>query len=352
VEVIDMNSLERVGMALQHKEADRVPIYPLLNSVARKLVGATYDQLALNPDLCAEAYIKLTEDYDLDVICTLTDLSVEAADFGARIIYEEEEAAFPDKKERLIKSADEYKNIKAISVDTAKRMQDHIKLCNLLVAAKGKTTPIVAFVFGPLGIVSMLRGQEEMFMDLVLNPDEVKMAVEAVTDTLIEYVDKIMDTGVHAVMFDTLYASQSILSKDMWDEFEGPAMERLAKHVHDRGCMVMIHNCGNGIYFDVQIERMKPEAISFLHAPDDCKDMVECKEKYGHLTTLIGCIDPGTTYSGSVEDVIGMAKRDIDTLAKGGGFILSTGCEYPSSLDFEKAEAIIKVGKEYGQYGK
>jgi uroporphyrinogen decarboxylase len=127
-------------------------------------------------------------------------------------------------------------------------------------------------------------------------------------------------------------------------------MESLARRVHDRGHMVMIHNCGNGIYFDVQIKRMKPEAISFLHVPDDCKDMVECKEKYGHLTTLIGCIDPGHTMTGTIEDVILQAKRDIDLFKKDGGFILSTGCEYPSSLDFEKAKAIIEVGKTYGRY--
>jgi len=56
------------------------------------------------------------------------------------------------------------------------------------------------------------------------------------------------------IMFDTLYASQSIMSKGMWDALEGPYMERLANHVHDNGCMVMIHNCGTGIYFDVQIK--------------------------------------------------------------------------------------------------
>jgi len=275
---------------------------------------------------------------------------VEASDFGAKIVYDDEEAAYPEYTDRFLKSVEEYIKIKPIKVESGKRMMNHIKLCELLVKAKANTTPIVAFVFGPLGIVSMLRGQQDMFLDLILNPDEVKAAVNAVTETLMEYIDKIMDTGVHAVMFDTLFASQSILSKEMWDEFEGPAMERLASHVHERGCMVMIHNCGNGIYFDVQIKRMKPEAISFLHVPDDCKDMEECKEKYGKITTLIGCIDPGIVKTGTIEEVENQAKRNIDMLATGGGYILSTGCEYPSSLDFTKAEAIINIGKTYGKY--
>jgi len=345
-----MNSLERVSLILQHKEADRVPYYPLLNSVASKLIGATYDQLAKDADICAKAYIAITEKYDLDVICTLTDLSVEAADFGAEIIYDENEAAYPHPTNRFIKSAEEYNKIKPIDVRKGERMMTHVKLCNLLMEAKGSEKPVVAFAFGPLGILSMLRGQEDIFMDLILEPKAVHTALEVITENLIQYYDLIMETGVHAIMFDTLFASQSILSKEMWDEFEGPYIEKLAKHIHSKGVMVMIHNCGNGVYFDVQIKRMQPEAISFLHVPADCKDFSECKEKYGHLTTLIGCFDPSLLITGTDKAIIQATKRDIDLFKKDGGFILSTGCEYPSALNFDKADIIIKTAKEYGKY--
>ena len=66
----------------------------------------------------------------------------------------------------------------------------------------------------------------------------------------------------------------------------------LADVVREHGCMPMIHNCGERVYFDVQIEAMKPAAISFLYPPDDCKDFAECKEKYGDKTFLIGCAHP------------------------------------------------------------
>lgn len=345
-----MNSMERVTLALQHKEADRVPVYPLVNSIARKTVGATYEELAINAETCAEAYIKMTEELGLDVICTLTDLSVEASDFGAKILYSEDEAAHPDPKERYINSVKEFNKIKPIDPRTSPRMKEHIKLCNLLVEKKGKDTPIVAFVFGPLGIASMLRGQERIFMDLIDDPESIHNALEAITQTLIEYCDALLETGVHAIMFDTLFASQSILSKSMWDDFEGPYVERLAKHVHDKGAMVMIHNCGNGVYFDVQVKRMKPEAISFLHVPDDCKDFSECKQKYGSITTLIGCIDPSFVLTSSLNALEEEVKKEIDMFKKDGGFIVSTGCEYPANLDFEKAELIVETTKTYGVY--
>ena len=38
-----MNSYERVVTALNHQEPDRVPVYPILAGITRKLVGASYE---------------------------------------------------------------------------------------------------------------------------------------------------------------------------------------------------------------------------------------------------------------------------------------------------------------------
>ena len=62
-------------------------------------------------------------------------------------------------------------------------------------------------------------------------------------------------------MLDTLFASIDYEQAD--DGVRRLLVKDLAAHIHKQGCMVMIHNCGTGIYFDVQIETMQPEAISF-----------------------------------------------------------------------------------------
>ena len=347
-----MKPIERVVLSLQHKEADRVPVYPLLNGASRRLVGADYKTWTNNAQVTADAYIKVTEQFGLDVIVTLTDLSVEAADFGQKLIYPESEAAHPDFGNRLIKSIEDYSLVKKLNPKETPRMSEHIKLCDLLVKAKGQEVPIVAFVFGPLGILGMLRGEENLFMDIIEEPEALNDPLEAITDTLIDYVDALIDTGVHAIMFDTLFASQSIMSKKMWKETEGPLVRRLAEHVHQRGGMVMIHNCGNGIYFDVQIEAMKPEAISFLHIPDDCTSLEDVKQKYGDKITLIGNISPTWVISASTEEIEAECRKVIDALKKDGGFILATGCEYPANAPFDAAQTIIRMASEYGSYKK
>lgn len=347
-----MTSLERVATTLQFQEPDRVPVYPICSGVARNLTGISYYDFANNPKRTADALIAVTDKLELDIFCTLTDLSVEAADFGQEILYPESEAAYPANDNRLIKSIDDYRKIEPLNMKYARRMNAHIELCDILMQRRGKEFPVVAFIFGPLGIASMLRDQADIYLDLIDEPDTVKSTVEAITQTLIEYCDKLIATGVHAIMIDTLFASASIMSKKMWMEFEGPYVKRIADHIHSKGCMVMIHNCGNGIYFDVQIETMKPEAISFLHAPDDCKDFAECKEKYGKKTTLIGCVAPTWLPSATYDEVLRESEREIDIFAPGGGFVLATGCEYPANLDLNNARAMVEAAKTYGQYSE
>lgn len=345
-----MNSLERVLTILQHKEADRVPVYPLINSISRKYTGINYAQWSTDTDKCAESIIKATEDIDVDVICSLIDLSVEAADFGQEVEFPENDAGRPVHDKRFLKSLEDFKKIQPINPRKTHRMSEHIKLCDKLVKAKGKEKPIVAFVFGPLGVLSMLRGQAELFIDLFDDPDAVKQSVEAINETLLEYTKALIETGVHAVMYDTLFSSQSIMSKEMWDEFEGVYIEKLAACVHEQGRAVMIHNCGKGIYFDAQIKRMKPEAISFLHTPDDCSSYEETKLKYGSQTTLIGHIPPEWLITATKEEIEEECRKEIEINKKDGGFILATGCEFPSGLEIEKAKIIVEACKKYGKY--
>ncbi|MCC8180791.1 MAG: uroporphyrinogen decarboxylase family protein, partial [Planctomycetes bacterium] len=343
-----MNSLERVVAAMQHAELDRVPVYPLINSISRAYTGSDYATWSQDVDICAESILKATDDIGVDVICSIQDLSVEAADFGQKVLFPSNEAAHPDHKDRLIKDIDEYKNVEPVNPRSTPRMSKHIALCDKLVRAKGKEMPIVAFVFAPLGVLSMMRGQADMFMDCYDDPDVMHPALNAVTETLEEYCKALIETGVHAIMFDTLFASQSIMSKDMWEEMEGPYIERLSKLTRDNGAMVMLHNCGKGTYFDVQMKYMEPSAISFLYPPDDCADFAATKAKYGDKTLLIGAVTPAWVIGATRDQILEECKNEIDAMADGGGFVLATGCEYPSNGSIENAKSMVEEAKLYG----
>ena len=345
-----MNALERMIKTLNHEEADRIPVYPLINSVSRKTLGITYEEWTKDIKLCGEAIIKATDELDLDCISALVDLSVEAADFGQELLYFEDKAACPNHHNRLIQDVEEYANVKAVDPTKTPRMSEHIELARYLVEQRGQEKPIVGFVFGPLGILGMLRGQEDMFVDMLTEPEELYPALEEITKTVIAFCDGLIDAGVHAIMFDTLFASNSIMSEQMWEDFEGDYIERIANHVHSRGCMVMLHNCGKGAYFEAQIKRMNPCLISFLHIPHGCTSYEEVKEKFGDKVTLMGVLDPGWVMIASEDEIRKESERFIDMYKKDGGFVLATGCEYPAPLDFTKARIMVETAKTYGKY--
>jgi uroporphyrinogen decarboxylase len=343
-----MNAMERVVATLKRTKTDRTPVYPILAGVTRKLVGATYEEWSTDADICAQAFYTSVKEFDLDTVVTLIDLSVECDAWGQKIIYSENDAARPDYNDLIIKEIEDYDKIKKADYQSSKRMMMHIDVCKQLVQKSGGEFPVVAFVFGPLGVLSMLRKQENLYMDIYDDPQRVKNATQQINETLKDYVNALIDTGVNAVMLDTLFASGSIMSKKMWKDMEGGFVKELADICHKRGCLVMVHNCGEKIYFDAQIETMNPCAISFLHVPDDCKDFAECKEKYGNDITLIGCVPPPMVVLNTDEEWIAECKKQIDTFSKGGGYMLATGCEYPSGSDFTKARLMVDVAKTYG----
>jgi len=344
--------MQRVLAALSHTEADRVPVYPILSGVGRNLIGASYKDWGTDADTCVRAFIQTAEQFDIDCIVTLIDLSVECAAWGQPILYPEQEAARPDYSRRVIAEIEDYHKIKKVDYRTNERMMMHIDVCKRLVETKGQDMPIVAFVFGPLGVLSMLRGQQDMYMDIYDDFDAVKAAAREVAETLKEYTAALCDTGVAAIMWDTLFASGSIMSKEMWMEAEGALMPELAEIVRQKGLANMIHNCGQRIYFDAQIKTIQPAAISFLYPPDDCRDFAECKEKYGKDVTLIGCVTPANAVIGTDEEWDRQCRDQIDAMAKGGGFMLATGCEYPANASLDRARRMIDIAKTYGRYAK
>ena len=345
-----MNSFERIRAFLERRPADRVPVYPILAGVNRKLIGADYPSWSTDAQICASGFLKSAEAFDIDCLVTLIDLSVECDAWGQKIIYPENEAAHPDYTDVVIKDIEDYEKIQKVDYRQSKRMMMHIDVIKRLVAEKKGKLPIVAFVFGPLGTLSMLRGQQDMYLDLYDDPDAVRNAVMRVAETLADYVGALCDAGADAIMWDTLFASGSIMSKEMWKDMEAEPMKMLAQVVRDHGCINMIHNCGQKVYFDVQIEAVQPAAISFLYPPDDCEDFAECKKKYGDKVALIGCVTPANAVIGTDDEWDKQCTDQIDAMAAGGGFMLATGCEYPANASFDRARRMIDIAKSYGVY--
>ncbi len=343
-----LSSLERMLSTLRHKEPDHVPCCPIVCGAGRRLIGNTYAEFSTDPVIAAESFLAGFSLIGGDCIVALVDLSIEAADFGQKMIYPDNSTAHPDYTNPVIREKDDYRKLKPIDFAHALRMQGYTMALSMMVRRMGLRGFVAGFLFGPLGVLNMIRGTQDLFRDCVTHPREVMAACGTITRVLIEFAEAQCDAGVVMVVIDTLFASWNGLSKDLWEKIEGPFAREIASAIRRKGCLVGVHNCGHGIYFDAQIRSMEPSAISFAHLPDDCSDRRELKKRYGDQVVLIGMVDTPLLTRGTPYEVMEECRKQIDDLAPGGGFVLSPGCEFPQNAPLENAHAIVKAAELYG----
>ncbi len=348
--VCELLPLERVLVTLNHREPDRVPALTFLLGGARRLTGISYRDFSCNAQKAAEAYLAVVEILGGDALYNVIDLSVEAADFGQEILYPAHTTAHPDYRKPRIRTVEDYETLEVFDPRKSPRMSTVIELGRILAKKAKLRYPVLGFIFGPLGVLAMMRGAQNLFLDCARHPDKVKAGLEIVTEVLVDYARAQCDTGVDGVMLDTLFASQSAISRRLWEEMEGPYAQRIAEEIRRCGALVALHNCGRGPYFDLQIKYIQPVVISFAYLPDDCRDNRDLKEKYGRQTALAGYLPTEAMVRESPKRVMEMAREYIQELGPGGGFILATGCEYPPNHDLANAVALIQAARKYGRY--
>ncbi len=349
----EMSGLARVAAALTFGEPDRVPAAPLVCGASHRFSGISYADWSRcdNVEAMVQGHVDSIDFLGLDGVVALVDLTVEAGDFGCEVIYPEMDTAHPNYDDPFIKGPEDYKKIKKIDPRKSGRMKGIIDMVAGLSQEIGQSHAIVGFVYGSLGTLSMMRGPENFFMDLIEHPDEVKEALEIMDEVLLDYAVAQAEAGAHGVCYDNLYASQSIMGKDMWREFESDGMLKCCKAIQDTGALVVHHNCGNGIYFDELQEYGIPNAISHAYVADDVDSWEEHKEKWGGQIATIGWIPPGpVAMLGSPEEIEEECQAEIEIFKEGAGFILSTGCEFPPNAPLKHAKSIVEAAKKYGVY--
>jgi uroporphyrinogen decarboxylase len=353
-----MTGLERTVMAIQGKEADHVPCCPLICYAAHRVYGIRCDEMAMDGELAGKAWVAAQQLLGFDAYCCLLDLTLEAHDFGQETEFLLNDVTRPNYNNPMVPTAADYGKVKPIEACVTKgptggfsRMAEYVKTMDILMNEIGSHTAIVGFVFGTLGLLGMMRGAEKLFFDCVKNFEPVMKAQWVICESLLPYIDKIGKTGVHGICLDTLYSSGGIMSKKLWKKVELETSRKLADQIRKNNTTVWVHNCGNAVYFDAQIEAMDPIGISYAYVPDDCESHADAKKKYGDKVTMFGYVHPAERlFLGTRDELMEEIKVECDTLKKGGRYVLAPGCEFPPNGNLNMAAAMVEGAELYGKY--
>jgi uroporphyrinogen decarboxylase len=200
-----------------------------------------------------------------------------------------------------------------------------------------------------------LRGMEQAYVDLILNPDLVNYCLDQLFDFCYENTVRIYEqipgqVDISYVAEDFGAQEDLLMSPKVIREFFIPRMERMIDLAHQAGAYAFFHSDG-------AVKKIIPDMIA---AGIDvlnplqwrCKGMERegLKRDFGNQVIFHGGVDNQYTLAfGSVEEVREEVITNIQVLGAGGGYILAPCHNIQAVSPPENVVAMYETGYEYGQ---
>ena len=201
-----------------------------------------------------------------------------------------------------------------------------------------------------------LRGIEEIFVDMSLNPDLAKAIFSRIRRFYYSYAERIFDAAkgkLDILLMGDDFGSQNgpLLSPSMWVEFLGRGFADYIDIAKSYGIRVMHHTCGAVrplIPFMLErgldvLQSLQPEAWGM--------DPRELKAEFGGRLSFHGGISIQRTLPfGTPKDVRNEVRDRVEALASGGGYILCTAHNIQADTPIGNVQELLSAYKDYGRY--
>lgn len=212
---------------------------------------------------------------------------------------------------------------------------------------------------GMLEMALRLRGFEGLFMDFVLEPGLVSGILDRVLEIKMAYWEKVLKLVgkeiLVAIEVDDLGTQNSLLiSPDMYRKFIKPRHKKLFAHIkkHAPHIKVFFHSCGAVKPLIPDLIESGVDILNPVQVSAKDMDTKELKKDFGDMLTFWGGgIDTQRILPfGSPEEVRDEVKRRINDLAPGGGFVFNTIHNIQADVPPENLEAMFETLEQYGKY--
>ena len=352
-----MNARQRVLAALNHEEADRVPVDLWFTSEVEDLLSPLCDGLrgidlrvALGHDLVMTDSPNIGASYELpgtpeEYVCEwgVRWKWVTHAQGGRYT----EAVAHP-----LARHAD--LSSYQLPDPLGPRMQLIYEEARRTVQRYGRTHAVFGSLYQTIFEAAwLLRGMQNLLTDMVLNKD----FAHALFDLLLQYSlvagRQMIAQGVDVLWLGDDFGTQRgmLISPATWREFMKERYACLiATFKTQRPDLRIAYHC------DGNIEPIIPDLIEIgvdvLNPVQPlAMDPAAIKRAFGHRLSLWGTVDVQRTFPlGSPQDVENEVRQRLRTIAPGGGFILCSAHRVQAGTPLENIQAYYRAARRFGQY--
>ncbi|MBN1422103.1 MAG: hypothetical protein JXP34_25240 [Planctomycetes bacterium] len=147
---------------------------------------------------------------------------------------------------------------------------------------------------------------------------------------------------------DVAYDRGMLFDPGYWREVFAPQVRRICDAVHDAGLRTIYHGCGNAsAIFDDLIE-----AGVDVYNPLEAKaglDVVALKRRFGPRWAFNGNLDVRVLSTNDRARIRTEVLRKLNA-AKGGGFIVQSDHSVPGTVDPETYDYVVRLVREHGRY--
>ncbi len=341
-----MTSLERVQMVLEGKVPDRVPVALHNYLLACRMVKADLSVVLRDGEALAAAQLAAWREFGHDVIMHENGVHAEAEAMGCTVRYQRDIAPHVD--EPVIRTTDD---IARLTVPDPERT---FPLCEVLKATRILARETVGQVFingradqGPIALALELCGPER-FLTWLAEPER-RAAVHRLLDICsqmnITFGQAQIRAGAHSSTIGL--AGHSLISPDMFVEFEQPRARAFCAAMQLGGGTGWVHACGNETTMLPHLIATDASCIEL----DPGTDPTVCKRTTRGRTSVLGMLDPvHVLRDKSTDDVRHHTREMLAQLAPGGGFLVGPGCALPPDTPPANIHAVIACAKSNGRY--
>lgn len=209
-------------------------------------------------------------------------------------------------------------------------------------------------VFSPFSQFLELLNYESALMALLDDPGKTHACLARLTLGAIDLADRQARAGVDAVLISSAFAGGGLISRDHYSEFVLPYERTIVEEVKARHpeLKVYTHTCGAiGDRLDLMLAT-GTEGIDTLDPPPlGTVDLAEAVPQLKGRAFIKGNLDAVNTLLYGDEEKVHAAVLDrLGAAMEGGGYILSTACSVPPGVRPEILEYMSEVVLEHGRY--